>query len=162
MTQKKVSVKQHQAAVRHYSVFSSFKSMSARPLDLLTNTAKMCTKAEVTGSWDFSCLAAPADISLQQTTFAAVRTVFIKTLPRDCGSTWKNKKTFPRYSFPIVTELLNTFPVTTCFQTSCSAHTLKNVVWEGGVQGSQACFTSSTYKDKLFGKPQDGLCIPVP
>lgn len=37
-------------------------------------------------------------------------------------------KTFPRYSFPIVTELLKSFPVTTCFQRSCSAYTLKNVV----------------------------------
>lgn len=73
-------------------------------------------------------MATPADISRQQTTFAAVRTVFIKTLPPDCGSAWKNKKTFPRYSFPIVTELLKSFPVTACFQRSCSAYTLKNVV----------------------------------
>lgn len=102
--------------------------MSARPLDL-TNISNMCTKAEVTGSQDFSFLATAADTS---PTFAAVRTIFIKTLPPDCGSTWKNKKTFPRYSFPIVAEPLKSFPVTTGSQTSCSLLTLFKNMWVGG------------------------------
>ena len=52
------------------------------------------------------------------------------------------KRLFHVTHFLLSKGFLNAFPVTTCFQTSCSAHALKNVVMGVGGAGREAGITS--------------------
>lgn len=91
----------------------------------------------------------PADISLQQTTFAAVRTVFIKTLPPDCGSTWKNKD-FSKLLISYCNRALEHSPGYDLFPNVLLCSHFKKCGGRGrggGAGGSQASFTPSTYKE---------------
>lgn len=110
--------------------------MNARPQDLLTNISNMCTKAEVTGSGDFRSWAGPAESRLQLNHAGCCQGCSCKFPLLTVARLGKTKRPFPRYSFPTVTELLKSFPVTTCFQTSCFAYT--SIMWPGGRVGGGA------------------------
>lgn len=141
------------------------KKKKARPLDLFTSISKACTKDEGSGEvLRLGALGTPADPFSAARSRLLLSRLFSLKLPPDYGSTWKNKDFFPRYSFPTVTELLKSFPVRTCFQSSRFAYTLKkkNAVGEGevGVGQIRNPLTPSTYKEMLFRKPQDGPWNP--
>lgn len=103
---------------------------------LLTNISNMCTKAEVTGNRDLSSPATHQLIFSRETTFAAVRAVFIKTLFGRVQLNLEKQKAFffPRYSLPIVIELLKSFPVNDLFPNVllCSHLKKKNMWWSEG------------------------------
>lgn len=109
----------------------------------------MCTKAEGTGSEDLSAPAKPRWL---------LSGLFSLKLPPDGSSTWKNKKAFSSLLISYCNSLLKSFPVTTCFQTSCSAYTFKKCGWVGDRITSLLLHPHT--RKRCLEKPQDGLRIP--
>ena len=142
-----------------YSTLSSLESMSAGPPDVLTKLKEQEVKTSV--PW------LPQLVFHYSKPRLLLSGLFpLKLSLRIVAQLGITERLFHVTHFLLSKGFLNAFPVTTCFQTSCSAHALKNVVMGGGGSwagsGDHKPLTPATYKEMLSRQPQDGLWIPQP